>query len=88
MKKVLIALVILGSFAGTIEASTSTTTAAVGGHRRPLVAGYHDSINNKGAWLLENPSGRISYVVESPVTQEEVRVRSIWLKEILNWLSK
>lgn len=88
-----LALVILGGgFASVSHAQVATSTpAAIGGHRHPLLAGYVDSINGKGAWLLENAQpvfGKISYVVENPTNAEEARVKSVWLVEIAKWLTK
>ncbi len=62
MKK-LIASAVIGSallvapFAVFADDATSTNVVLGGGHRRPEMAGWVDSINNKGPWLLKNMNG-------------------------------
>lgn len=75
MKKVLLAsivgLMIVGPFSAFADTSTSTPPM-IGGHRRPYVAGFVDSISNKGAWLLTNVGdtfGQVFYIAEHPELQ-------------------
>lgn len=90
MKKFIFAAVLVFGFVlstgvAFADEEVATSTRAIGGHRHAYVAGFVDSINNRGAWLLENiPSFRLSYVAENPVTDEEVRVKSLW-SQVIQW---
>lgn len=91
MKKGFALFVLLALFVtmSQVHADEATTTIVqAGGHRAPVVAGFIDSVNNKGAWLLENNdqvTGKISYIVANPTTPEEIRVKETWVEAIANW---
>lgn len=75
MKKVLIAGVVasmvLPFFAQAID--NEDLPKYPGGHQRIEMAGWSDSINNKGAWLMTRVAGnsQISYIAEHPELQAE-----------------
>lgn len=71
-------MLVIGLTVGSASAFAQTTTQ-VGSHRRPYMAGFSDSIHNKGAWILINPAGTIKYVDEDPT------IVALW-KQVMNTL--
>ncbi len=82
MKKILLssflAVVLVAPFAVSAQEATSTNISIGGGHRRPFIAGFVDSISNKGAWILSNSPvlGQLLYVAEHP------ELKTLWAQII------